>query len=289
MTLDQLSMFVAVVDQQSFSEAAKKLNISQPSISVAVKNLEYELKIELFDRKQYRPRLTAAGHEIYVKAKHILSLEKELKLSANLLSRGEESHLKIILDIVAPLPQILDVIRAYFAREKACQLELSFCVLGIGIKNVLAGDADLYIGPVFEEYEKINSFFYSHYAMIPVISRRHELGRASMAEIKAQIHEVPRVFLRYDAQLVQDDAPRVDDRVLVVEDYLIKKETIVAGLGWGRLPLWNIEPELKKKTLIDIRDAFASMRIEGDILVVPKRQPRGKHLNAILTILTTSK
>lgn len=280
MTLDQLNMFIAVVDMQTFSAAAKKLYISQPSISVAIKNLEEELKISLFDRSHYRPKLTAAGQEIYLKAQQMLGLEKELRLSAELLANGEERQIKIVLDIVAPLPLILHLIGAYFTHEKACKLELSFCVLGSGLKDVLMGEADLYIGPIFEAVENLEAHFHSYYYMIPVLSRNHAYGKLPLKQLKAHINEVSRVILR-DGQARSHEGSNI-----YVEDYLIKKETIVAGLGWGRLPLWNIEGELKRGSLIDIRELFSSMKIKGEIFIVPKEKYRGKHLNALLKIFT---
>ena len=50
MDLKQLNYFVNIVDQMSFSKAAQKLHISQPSLSNAIKSLESELGFELLER-----------------------------------------------------------------------------------------------------------------------------------------------------------------------------------------------------------------------------------------------
>ncbi|WP_288451064.1 LysR family transcriptional regulator, partial [uncultured Pseudomonas sp.] len=49
-TLRQLRYFVAVVEEDSIVEAARQLHISQPSISVAIKNLEESFEQKLFIR-----------------------------------------------------------------------------------------------------------------------------------------------------------------------------------------------------------------------------------------------
>lgn len=286
MTLDQLSMFIAVVEGQTFSAAAQKLRISQPSISVAIKNLEEELKLVLFDRAQYRPRLTPEGECIYRKAKEILMLEKDLKEGARLLVAGEEPFMRIILDIVAPLPKILTLIQAYFAHEQACRLELSFCVLGKGLKKVVDNEADLYIGPIFEEVENIDSRYYCDYFMIPVISKNNIYASLALADIKTNIEKIPRVILKNSKPESEALATASrEDRTIYVEDFLIKKETIMAGLGWGRLPLWNIETELREQNLIDLREVFWNMKISGEIFIVPKAKNSGKHLKALLQVL----
>ena len=61
-TLDQLRIFLAVVDEGSFNGAARKLNRAVSVISYGVVNLEAQLGVSLFERSSGRqPRLTNAG------------------------------------------------------------------------------------------------------------------------------------------------------------------------------------------------------------------------------------
>lgn len=64
MTLDQIRYFCAVCQYDSVTQAATALNISQPSISAAIKNLETEFKTPLFNRKQKKLILTSAGQQL---------------------------------------------------------------------------------------------------------------------------------------------------------------------------------------------------------------------------------
>lgn len=284
MTLDQLCMFTAVVDSGSFSAAAKMLNISQPSISVAMKNLEEELNLTLLDRSSYRPTLTREGLEIFGQAKKILMLKDELKTSAMLMANNEERQLKIILDIVAPLPSVLQLLRSHFSKQHTCKLELSFCVLGSGLKSVTRNEADLYIGPIFDDIELTEPIFHAHYYMVPVLAKTNPHAKRSLAQLKGFIGKIPRVILRSGnpTTLKSPQDLALEGHNIFVEDYLIKRETIIAGLGWGRLPLWNIERELKDQTLIDLRGIFPTMKIKGDIFAVPQPKNQGKHLCALL-------
>ena len=65
MNLIQIRYFVSVADNMSFTQAAKKLYISQPSISKQVAALEDELGIKLFRRTGKAPQLTSAGELLY--------------------------------------------------------------------------------------------------------------------------------------------------------------------------------------------------------------------------------
>ena len=82
-TLRQLRYFVAVVEEDSIVEAARQLHISQPSISVAIKNLEESFEQKLFVRHHAQGvSLTASGRRLYEKAKELLRLSHELEQNA---------------------------------------------------------------------------------------------------------------------------------------------------------------------------------------------------------------
>ncbi|NYT82784.1 LysR family transcriptional regulator [Alcaligenaceae bacterium] len=66
-------MFVAVADCLSFSKASEQLNISQPSLSATVRNLEDALGARLFDRHTRSVALTPVGHELSLIARQLLT------------------------------------------------------------------------------------------------------------------------------------------------------------------------------------------------------------------------
>ena len=72
MTLQQLKYVTEVADCRSFTEAAKRLFISQPSLSLAVHELETELNINLFRRKSRGVLLTAEGEEFLNYARQVV-------------------------------------------------------------------------------------------------------------------------------------------------------------------------------------------------------------------------
>lgn len=72
MDLKQLTYFVTIVDQKSFSKAAQKLHISQPSLSNAIKILESDLGFQILDRNTRNIELTETGAILYSKAVQLL-------------------------------------------------------------------------------------------------------------------------------------------------------------------------------------------------------------------------
>lgn len=71
-TIRQIEGFLAVAEAGNFSRAARRLNIAQPALSQAVKDLEAEIGLRLFDRTTRRVELTDAGHEFRDSAAKII-------------------------------------------------------------------------------------------------------------------------------------------------------------------------------------------------------------------------
>jgi DNA-binding transcriptional LysR family regulator len=72
MTLNQLRYFCTASRCHSITKAAEELYVTQPTVSVAIRDLEIEFGISLFYRKGNRLILTEEGEELYNKATYIL-------------------------------------------------------------------------------------------------------------------------------------------------------------------------------------------------------------------------
>lgn len=79
MTTQQIQCIITLAEEGSFSKAAKKLFVTQPSISQLIKNMELQIGTSLFDRSSSPIRLTPVGQACYDAAKKILSTERELE------------------------------------------------------------------------------------------------------------------------------------------------------------------------------------------------------------------
>ena len=77
MTLRHLEIFSAVCAQGSFTRAAEKLNMAQPAVSLAIRELEVFYQVRLFERMNRRVYLTEAGHTLRQYADTVLSQFRE--------------------------------------------------------------------------------------------------------------------------------------------------------------------------------------------------------------------
>ena len=74
----QLAAFCAVVERKSFSQAAERLGVTQPAVSLQVRALEKRLGTQLLDRSGRRVEPTEAGLRLYRGAKRMLTLEGQI-------------------------------------------------------------------------------------------------------------------------------------------------------------------------------------------------------------------
>src|SRR5690349_3373432 len=74
----QLVAFCAVVERKSFSQAAERLGVTQPAVSLQIRSLEQRLGRRLLDRSGRRVEPTEAGLRLYASAQRLLALEEQL-------------------------------------------------------------------------------------------------------------------------------------------------------------------------------------------------------------------
>lgn len=122
MTLQQLRYFICACKYKNISQACEELHVSQPSVSVAVKNLEKEFGCTFFKRDRTGFTLTKEGEELYSLAASLLDHAKDVEDTLRGLGRGA-SGVKLGIPPMAGailLPQILAALG-----ESCADIELS--------------------------------------------------------------------------------------------------------------------------------------------------------------------
>lgn len=122
MELRHIRYFTAVAEELSFRKAAERLNVTQPSLSEQIRQLEAEIGARLLDRDTHHVALTAAGRSFLESAAKILREAEDGSRTARRIAQGETGQLSI--GFVASLGHGLlpGILRAY--REKFPDVEL---------------------------------------------------------------------------------------------------------------------------------------------------------------------
>ena len=124
MTLTELKYIVAVARERHFGRAAEACFVSQPTLSVAVKKLEEELDVKIFERSSNEVTITALGEDIVRQAQSVLDQAAEIK---EIAKRGKDPLAGVLtLGVIYTIgPYLLpDLVRPSIARTPQMPLML---------------------------------------------------------------------------------------------------------------------------------------------------------------------
>jgi DNA-binding transcriptional LysR family regulator len=257
LTLDQIRVFLSVVDEGSFPKAAKSLRRAQSAVTYAIRKLEAEIGLPLFDRSAYRSVLTPAGRALLTRARRIAEESGAFRDQARGLASGLEAELSIVLDALYPIPLIFDALRAFTEQFPTVPPRLYAASLGAAAN--LVTDGTCAIGLLPSNIAELTTLHLTPLTTIdfrPVVSPLHPL-----ASIQGTIE--PHV-LRQHVQLVLTDASTLttakdwgvlSSRTWRLADLGVKKSMLLAGLGWGNMPAHMVEDEIKDGRLTVIQPA----------------------------------
>ena len=264
-TLLELSAFDAVASAGSFQAAAAKLHRTHPTIYAAVKSLESQLGLTLLDRSAYRVRLTEDGRAFHQRVKVLLGDIHLLKAFADQLGVGEESELTIVIGDACPISTVVTLLREFFDAFPGTRLNLYFEAISGPWERLFDHAADLIIHHVDKSDVRIEFIDLFSVEFIPVVAPGFLPFTITKSIVPKQMRDHVQCIIRDSSRHTKPVSYFVVEgaRSWTVGDQMLKKELIVAGMGWGRLPDFLIEAELSTGKLLSIEGRhFKRNRVE---------------------------
>lgn len=262
MELRHLLYFKTVAEQLHFRKAAAKLFISQPPLSRQIKELENELGVVLFARKEKRVTLTEAGKYFKGEVDAIFSRLEEAKNIVHQIHNSESGELKIgyISSVYqSHLADVLIAMRDVFPYIKTNLFEIP---TSAQIKGLEQGTLDVGIlrGPVHSEQLKVETLFLDPFVVVAPASKGKYRKQEKLA---AYLKDSPFIFFS------RDIAPHYNDKLIEICARMGFKPDIVheannahsilqlveAGLGVSILP-YSLKQQYSslKVSFIELKD-----------------------------------
>jgi DNA-binding transcriptional LysR family regulator len=141
MELRHLRYFVAVAEELHFARAAERLHIEQSPLSRAIKDLEYDLGLQLFERTTRNTRLTWPGQVFLDEARRVLSAVQQATESAKAAATGYRGTLRIALSDGIALPKLASLLAQCREEEPDVEIRLFETPLAQQVKGLRS---DLY-------------------------------------------------------------------------------------------------------------------------------------------------
>jgi DNA-binding transcriptional LysR family regulator len=217
--------------------------------------MESQLGVTLFDRSGHRPAMTPQGAALLANARDILLRVDALRARAQGLGEGVELELSLAVDTLFPIAEVGAALNAMRAVYPSVAARVSVLPLGGPIEALLASSHTLGIiaGEHFR-HPRIAVQALSSVQMVAVVGAAHALARHVAADAPLGPAE-----LADHVQIVQSDPSTLTEgrdfavlspQTCRVNGQDVKRALIVAGVGWGRLPLWQVERDLAEGRLL---------------------------------------
>jgi LysR family hydrogen peroxide-inducible transcriptional activator len=197
MELHQLRYFCAIVETGSFSRAAQRTNVSQPSLSQQILKLEDELGTRLFDRLGRSVRLTEVGQVFLPRARAVLH---ELEAArSDVVERKASVSGSICIGVIPTIaPYFLPPILASFSRKcPQARVTVSEEITPLLLERLRAGSMDVAIvavplGVRGNEFQSFPLMVEKLYAVLP---KRHALAKRRAISL-GELQNEPFLLLR---------------------------------------------------------------------------------------------
>lgn len=251
LTLRQLQYFLALAELRHFGKAAERCCVTQPALSMQLKELEDELGLRLIERKRGHIELTPEGKDIAARAHAVVSTVRDLQDYARFRSRILAGDLRLgVIPSVAPylLPKILPVLQA---RYPDLHLNLHETLTNPLVEALIDGSLDTVILalPVPDARVETISLFEDRFLLARRRSVRARDRDSSLVSIESMRNE--KLLLLNDGHCLRDQVlsyfTSIDGSMLTefgATSLSTVLEMVAAGYGITLLPEIAADSEL---------------------------------------------
>ena len=291
MELSQLTIFLTVASEKSFSRAAQKLQRTQPAVSLAVQRLESEIGEKLLDRSLKDGTLTDAGKIIFEYAHKFENLRREMTNALTELRNKDTGKLIIGANESGAL-YLLTHIREFRRLYPGVQIEVRRSLSRHIPAEVLANSLDLGVVSYKPGNRNLRTTVIYNDAIAFIVHPEHPFAQRKQISIRdfgaetVIAHNITspyrqivlEAFQKYQVPLKMDiEMPTVETIKKMVQD----------GMGVAFVPRMCVQSELAAGQLVEVpvRELQVARKIH---LVHPARRHLSHAARAFLELVKTS-
>jgi len=182
MDFDHLRVFVYAAQILNFSKTAQRLNLSQPTVSKYIQQLEHDLGVRLFEREKGKLRLSQEGHTLLPKAQQLIREYHRFEQMAHSLHRNVYGALSLACDVSSGkylLPMLAARFRQRFPEVK---IEIQTCTVPDVSEMLLQGELDLGITSAERDIPGLETQPCCHDEIVLIVPADHPWSRRGAAQ-----------------------------------------------------------------------------------------------------------
>ena len=269
MTLRHIRLFIAVSETGSVTKAGERMNIAQPSVSLAIKELEDYYNVQLFDRIARKLYLTETGRQFLDYAKYIISTFDELE--ENIQSFEGRGSLKIGASMTIATLYLPQYIKAFKKLYPNLRMEVSVDNSADIVDKVIGNEVDLGLMIGQGDDDRLKYIPFMEEALVIVVSPDYDDVRGLkltdnnitdfdwlLRERGSAIREMFDGYLHTKGLYVKPLWESLSNQALL--------EAVKAGLGMGIMARSLVEEDLKLGSLVEV--AAPGMELKRQLYII---------------------
>jgi len=175
MELRHLRCFVALAEELHFTRAAERLHIEQPPLSRAIKELEDDLGVVLFERNRRGTVLTEAGATFLQDVRRVFAVLKQAQENVQAVAAGLSGSLRIAVSDGAIDPRLSALLARCREEEPEIEIRLSEVPLADQLRGLRSGDFSIGFAHTAEVGDGIVTEPLWHDPLVVAVPARHPL------------------------------------------------------------------------------------------------------------------
>ncbi|WP_342601614.1 selenium metabolism-associated LysR family transcriptional regulator [Peribacillus sp. FSL E2-0159] len=252
--MDPLKVFVTVIEQKNFSRAGDILNLSQPGVSLHIRNLENELGTKLIYRSPKQVQITEPGKILYRHAKQMLNHYETAIREINEFNNVVSGTMKIGASFTIGEYYLPKVLAEFAAQYPMVDIQIIISNSNEVIQGIRSNKLDIGLIEGETDYKDIDVRPFMNDEMIVVVPPIHPLSQMDLIE---------GTLLQNQTWVLREEGSGTrtySDKLLSSLELKIKKtfiftsiqgvkEAVMAGLGIALLSRLTVQKELKSNEL----------------------------------------
>jgi DNA-binding transcriptional LysR family regulator len=252
--MDPLKVFVTVIEQKNFSRAGDILNLSQPGVSLHIRNLENELGTKLIYRSPKQVQITEPGKILYRHAKQMLNHYETAKREINEFNNVVSGTMKIGASFTIGEYYLPKVLAEFASQYPMVDIQIIISNSNDVIQGIRSNKLDIGLIEGETDYKDIDVMPFMNDEMIVVVPQDHPLSQMDLIEgnmLQNQtwvLREQGSGTRTYSDKLLSSLELNIK-KTFIFTSIQGVKEAVMAGLGIALLSRLTVQKELKSNEL----------------------------------------
>lgn len=251
-TLNQLRIFVKVAQTQSITKAAEELHLTQPAVSIQLKNFQDQFDVALTEVIRKQLFITDFGKEVVAAAENILNEAYAISFKTQAYKGQLAGRLRI--SVVSTGKYVMPYFLSGFLKQhRAVELQMDVTNKARVVESLEKNEVDFSLVSVMPAQLKLKKIELMANKLFLVGNKQHDFAKRTNAV--SLLEKIPLILREPGSatrvameKFIKNNALHLQRKIELTSNEAVK-QCVLAGLGYSIMPLIGIKNELLQKQL----------------------------------------